>query len=127
MKIAHLLLTGLGLAAVAAGPSLAADNDACFRLSQMQGHTVADSHTLYVGVTNSRSVYRVTMSGSCLAAKTDSDPLITRDLGGSDLVCKPIDLDLAIGGMGGVSHCIVSDIQKLTPAEVAALPKKLRP
>ncbi len=127
MKIALPLLTGLALAAVAVGPSQAADNSACFRLSQMQGHTVADSHTLYVGVSGRHDVYRIGMSGACLAAKTDSDPLITRDLGGSDLVCKPIDLDLAVGGMGGVSHCIVSDIQKLSPAQVAALPKKLKP
>ena len=127
MKIALSLLTGLALAAVAAGPSLAADSSDCFRLSQMQGHTVADAHTLYVGVSGRPDVYRISMSGGCLAAKTDSDPLITRDFGGSDMVCKPIDLDLAIGGMGGVSHCIVSGIQKLTPAQLAALPKKLKP
>ena len=124
MKIALSLLSGLVLTA-AASPSLAAD--ACFRMSQMQGHTVADPSTLYVGVSGTRDVYRVAMSGSCLAGKTSSDPLITRNFGGSDLICKPIDLDLAVGGAGGVSHCIVSSITKLAPGELAALPKKLKP
>jgi len=126
MKIALSLLAGLTLAA-AAGPTLAADNGSCFRLSQMQGHTVADPHTLYVGISGRRDVYRISMSGSCLTSKFDSDPLITRSAGASDLVCRPIDLDLAVGGPGGPSHCIISDIQKLTPAELAALPKKLHP
>jgi len=127
MNTAPCLLTTLALAAAAAGPALAAPNDGCFRMSQMQGHTIAGPSTLYVGVNNSRDVYRITTSGNCLAAKNDSDPLITRVAGGSDLICKPIDLDLAVGGTGGVSHCIVSGIQKLTPGETAALPKKLKP
>ncbi len=127
MKIALSLIAGLVLTAAAATPGLAADNGACFRMSQMQGHTVADASTLYVGLSGRRDVYRITMSGACLASKTSSDPLITRNSGGSDLICKPIDLDLAVGGAGGVSHCIVSDIQKLSPPELAALPKKLRP
>jgi hypothetical protein len=126
MKIALSLITGLTLAA-AASPGHAADNSACFRMSQMQGHTVGDASTLYVGLSGRRDVYKITMSGACLAAKTSSDPLITRQSGASDLICKPIDLDLAVGGSGGISHCIVSGVQKLSPAEFAALPKKLRP
>jgi hypothetical protein len=126
MKTVLAFTAGLAVAA-AACPSLAADKGSCFRMSQMQGHTVVDGSTLYVGISGSRDVYRITTAGNCLAAKTSSDPLITRSVGGSDLVCKPIDLDLAVGGMGGPSHCIVNGIQKLTPAEVAALPKKLKP
>ena len=127
MKIVLSLLSGLVLAAVAASPGLAAEKGACFRMSEMQGHTIADASTLYVGIGGSRDVYRVAMSGNCLAGKTSSDPLITRGFGGSDLICKPIDLDLSVGGPGGVSHCIVSSITKLAPAELAALPKKLKP
>ena len=111
-----------------AGPSLAAETKAapsCFRMSQVHNHTVADAHTLYLGV-NQHDVYRVTASNGCLAAKDASDPLITRTMG-SDLICRPIDLDLRIGGMGGEVPCIVSKIEKLTLGEAAALPKKLRP
>jgi hypothetical protein len=41
-------------------------------------------------------------------------------------VCKPIDLDITVAA-AGPSKCIVSSIAKLSPAEVAALPKKMRP
>lgn len=120
MKI-PLLIAAAGLVAT----GLPAQAATCFRMHDVQGHSVVDNHTLYVSV-NRREVYRITTSNNCLAAKTRSDPLITRS-SGSDMICKPIDLDLKIGGSGGVSACIVSAIDKLTPAEVAAIPKKLRP
>jgi hypothetical protein len=123
MKPLVPLLAGLALLGAAGAASAA---DSCFRMNQVRGHSIVDPHTLYIG-TEDHAVYRVTMSGSCLAAKDSYDPLITREQAGSDLVCKPIDLDLAVGGPGGVSHCIVAGIQKLSPAEVAAIPKKQRP
>jgi hypothetical protein len=36
-------------------------------------------------------------------------------------------MDIAIGRNGFASHCIVDSIVKLTPEEVAALPRKLKP
>jgi hypothetical protein len=117
-----LLIAAAGLVAMA----LPAQAAPCFRMHDVQSHSVVDNHTLYVSV-NRRDVYRIAVSNNCFAAKSRSDPLITRSSGGSDMVCKPIDLDLKVGGSGGVSSCIVSAIDKLTPAEVAAIPKKLRP
>jgi hypothetical protein len=95
-------------------------------MHDVEGHSVVDNHTIYVAA-RGRDVYRITTSNNCFATKTRSDPLITRSSGGSDLVCKPIDLDLKVGGSGGVSPCIVSGIAKLNPAEVAAIPRKLKP
>lgn len=83
------------------------------------------AHTLYIDVAG-RDVWKIQMSNACLAAASSYDPLILTDRTGSMSVCKPIDLDLAIKS-GGVSHCIVSNLSKLTPAQVAALPRKLRP
>jgi hypothetical protein len=126
MKIAlPLLIAAAGLAA-AALPAQAAGNSTCFRMHDLENHSIVDTQTIYVGV-RGRDVYRITTSNNCFAAKSRSDPLITRVTAGNDLVCKPIELDLAVGGSGGVSHCIVSGIAKLNPAEVAAIPKKLRP
>ena len=124
MKI-QLLIAAAGLAALAL-PAQAAPERTCFRMHDVESHSVVDNHTIYV-TARGRDVYRITTSNNCFATKTRSDPLITRSSGGSDLICKPIDLDLAVGGSGGVSHCIVSGIDKLTPAEVAAVPKKLKP
>lgn len=124
MKPASFILAAAVLAGAA--PALAAPSNTCFRMSQARNHTVVDANTLYIAV-GQKDVWRITMSNSCLAAKWSSDPLITRTVGGSDMVCRPLDLDLKAGGSGGVSPCIISKIEKLTPAEVSAIPKKLRP
>lgn len=98
----------------------------CFRSSDIRNHTIADRDTLLLSV-NGKETYRVTMKGGCLAGAISSDPIITRSPPGSQIICKPIDMDIAIGRNGFASHCIVDSIAKLTPEEVAALPKKLKP
>lgn len=128
--------TLLSAASVAVGLLLAANATAapqaaspCFRTSEMRNHTVADAKTLYVGV-GAREVYRLRMSGNCLAGAHSSDPLVIATTGSTGLVCRPLDLDLGInrGGTNGfTSHCIVDSITRLTPAETALLPKKLKP
>jgi len=113
------------------GPAYAAEKvsnppaRACFYRRDIRNHTVGDAHTLYLDV-GGRDVWRVSMSNGCLAAAASSDPIILRNQTGDPSVCRPIDLDISIS-TGGVSRCIVSSIARLTPAEVAALPKKMRP
>lgn len=97
----------------------------CFYRRDVRNHTVGDNKTLYLDVAG-RDVYRIEMSNSCLAGAVSSDPLIFRNDTGGQSVCKPIDLDITVTG-AGPSKCIVSKIVKLTPTEVAALPKKMRP
>ena len=68
------------------------------------------------------------MGGSCLAGATSSDPIITEVVGGSDVVCRPIDLNLRVKtGPGFATPCIVRGITRLTPEQVAALPANVRP
>jgi len=98
---------------------------ACFRRSEVRNHTVGDAHTLYLDVAG-REVWKVQMSNSCLASAVSSDPLIFRNVQGNQTVCRPLDLDITVSA-AGPSRCIVSSIAKLSPAEVAALPKKMRP
>lgn len=102
---------------------------ACFFTRDIRNHTIGDDRTLYINV-NDRTVYRIAMEGNCLAGATSSDPIVIRNPPGSNNVCRPIDLDIGIhmsGGAGFTSRCIVRSITPLTPAEVAALPPKLRP
>jgi hypothetical protein len=105
--------------------SATATADTCFRRSDIRNHTVGGPKTLYLDVAG-RDVYRVDMSNSCLASAVSSDPLIMRNVTGGQSVCKPIDLDITVSA-AGPSKCIVSSIAKLSPAEVAALPRKMRP
>ena len=127
----RLLPLALAAAALTAGATQALAQEPaparqCFRVSQMDGHRVADPKTLYVGARN-KEVFRIDMHGACLAGANMGDPLVINTVGGNDLVCKPIDLDLKVAGTIGLSPCIVKSITKLTPAEIASLPPKLKP
>ncbi|WP_207801817.1 DUF6491 family protein [Phenylobacterium hankyongense] len=111
------------------GYSAALAPDACFRTHDIRNHTVGDDHTLYIDV-NGRDVYAIEMSGACLAGAMSNDPIIIREPPGAAIVCRPIDLDISIGRPGGggfATPCIVRDIVRLTPGQVAALPPKVRP
>lgn len=98
----------------------------CFRTSDIRNHTIGDARTLYLRVGRGE-VYRVGMSGACLAGAIDSDPLVMRQPPGSPIVCRPLDLDVGVSKGGFESPCIVGSIVRLTPAEADALPRKLKP
>jgi len=99
----------------------------CFRSHDIRNHTIVDNKTLLLSV-NRKDVYRIAVTG-CLAGAISSDPIVTRNPPGSAIVCRPLDLDIAIGRTGGSfpAQCIVDSISKLSPEQVAALPKKYRP
>ena len=123
------LSPGAAPAAPASEPAgTAATNRQCFRMSQIQNHTKADDQTLYLRIRNT-DVFRLTMAGNCLTGASTNDPLVMEPAAGVDVICRPLDLDLKVklGPGGGLSPCIIQQITKLTPEEVAALPPKVRP
>ena len=122
------------VALAASGSALAADQpapaqtSACFRVSQIDNHTKGDNQTLYLSVRNKKEFYRLDMSGSCLAGVSSVDPLVLTPTAGTDLICRPLDLDLKVRmGGGGLTPCIIKNITRLTPEQVAALPPKVKP
>ena len=124
-KLALALVCAAGVAALAA-PSHAQPTPAkseCFLRRDMQNHTVGDDHTLYFEV-NGRGVYRAVMSNACLAGETSSDPIVMRDRTGSGRICTKMDLDVRTARGTG---CIVDHYELMTPAEVAALPRRVKP
>ena len=130
MKLGLVLIAAAALAG-ATTPGLAAGKPAaagkCFYMQDVRNHTVGDDHTLYLNVGN-RSVYRVEMSNNCLGGAGASDPIVLKQRGSSN-ICQAIDLDIGarVNGGGLPSRCIVDKLVRLTPAEAAALPAKLRP
>jgi hypothetical protein len=98
----------------------------CIRSHDIRNHTVADKRTLLMNV-NGRGTYRVTMVGSCLAGAISSDPIITREPPGTSIICRPIEMDVGIVKGGFETRCIVDSIVKMSPEEVAALPRRLKP
>jgi hypothetical protein len=109
--------------AAAAGAPLAP----CFFVSQWQGWKAASPTVIYLRV-NLRDVYRADLSvGSPQLMWPGSYHLVSR-VRGSSSICGPLDLQLSLSdGRGFRQPLIVSSLTKLTPAEVAALPKKDRP
>jgi len=98
----------------------------CFYLSDWSNWRAPDSKTLYLKVRN-RDVYRVdlTHGGGLLTSPGVHLVSVVR---GSDQVCAPIDLDLRVSDGFGVAMPIMAKaITKLTPEEIAAIPKKDRP
>ena len=129
----RLILAALAAAALAA-PALAREpakpagpSNQCFRMSQIDNHTKGDDQTVYLSVRH-RDVYRLGMSGNCLAGASSNDALVMAPTAGVDLICRPLDLDIKVHtNPGMLSPCIIKDITKLTPEQVAALPPKIKP
>jgi len=131
VKVLLISTTGAAIAAALALSQPAAAQPAqgpagCFRLSDMGDHTVVDSHTLYVAM-GRKDVWRFDMTGACLAGAGPGDPLVVTPAGGMSIICKPLDLDIKVSTIGGLSPCLLNSMTKLTPHEVEAIPRKLRP
>ncbi len=100
---------------------------ACFWTNRIENFAAVDEQNLYLRVGN-HDVYRAKLFSTCL----DIDwvhhlALVSR---GSSLICEGpnLDVDVVVRGVGvGRQRCPVTDIRKLTPDEVAALPKGARP
>jgi hypothetical protein len=126
------LPTVLGLIAVSAaalavaGPSQAASQ--CFRISDMGGWRVTpDAQTMYMRM-RTRDVYEVRLRGACPSLRRIGVHLVHKVT--SDTVCTPLDFDLRVADAGvpmPAIMCPVASYRRLSPAEAAALPPKLKP
>jgi len=116
-----------GSLGLGAGPALADAQHPCFFINQWQGWHAPNANTIYIRV-NLRDIYRIDLSaGSQELTWPGSYHLVSR-VQGSDSVCGPLDLQLALAdGHGFYQPLIAKDLVKLTPDEIAALPKKDRP
>ena len=127
-----MILAATALATVAGAAAMAKSapdpnsltSGQCFRTSDIQ-NSVQVSETRLNILTIDHRYIRVDMSGRCFYPPfTDAYVLHVR---GPDIICSPIDLDLSAGPPGFKTPCIVDKLSQLTPAEVAALPKKEKP
>ncbi|MGZ3378048.1 MAG: hypothetical protein ACXU8S_15755 [Phenylobacterium sp.] len=123
MKTAAILIAAAGALSLSlpAAAQPKAENS-CFWTRDLRNHTVGGDHILYFDV-GGRSVYRVDTSDSCLAGAASSDPIVLRDRPSTGQLCNKLDWDISVRG----THCIVSDVTRLTPAEAAALPRHVKP
>ena len=100
----------------------------CFRAQDWRGSRAAGPREVYIRV-GTKDVFRLGFAQDCAGARSPGEVRITNVVSGNNEICSPVDLDITVAPIGSSfsSPCIVSDIAKLTPAEVAALPKKVVP
>ena len=123
---AHLIVAALA-AGCAAGPAAAGDRAPCFFITQWQGWKAPSPDVIYLGV-NMHDVYRVDLSAGSPQLQWPNVHLISIVRGGGDSICSAIDLDLKVSDtLGFATPLIAKSLTKLTPEEVAAIPKKDRP
>jgi hypothetical protein len=111
--------------ATAKSPAAKYDANQCFYTRMVSGFAAPDEKTLYgrVGV---RDVYRFDMFGRCPDIDWNQHlALVSRP---SSWICNGMDAEVITHAVGiGRQRCPVTAVRKLTPEEVAALPRRARP
>jgi hypothetical protein len=124
-----IILTGVLAAGAlvtlgAAGPAPAAPQHSCFWNREVNSFSAPDDHTVYVRV-GVKEVYRLDLMGACPDVQWNNGIALESRPGSS--ICSAMEATVITHSPTGPQRCAVSQLTKLTPAEVAALPKRSRP
>ena len=123
-----------------ASPALADQQHPCFFINQWEssvlvGFKAAERYlqfnghpnTVYLRV-NIKDIYRLDLSAGSEQLTWPGSYHLVSVVRGSSSICTPLDLQLAVSDSHGFYQpLIVKTITKLTPDQIAALPKKDRP
>ena len=131
MKRSRPLLTLIALTtlatpmmAIAAGPVVKAPAQVCFRPDDVENFSAPDDRTVYVKVTR-KQVYRLDLFGPC--PDVDWAQEIAIQSRGASWICSPMDATVITRSPMGPQRCAVQKMSRVTPEELAALPKRSRP
>ena len=99
----------------------------CFATNQWRGWSASPSgDTLYLRI-NLNDVYQVDLTPGSRVRHT-AGYFLVNEVRGSNWICSALDLDLEVSDhLGFRQPLIARSMRKLTPAEVAAIPRKYRP
>jgi hypothetical protein len=114
----------LSAPAVSAQPA-AADSghgNQCFYTRNINGFQAPDDRTVYIRV-GVRDIYRLGLMVGC-SGLTFRQGIGLESTPGDPWICSPIQATVVYRDTGIHNRCPVSDIHKLTPAEIAALPRR---
>jgi hypothetical protein len=133
----HIVLAALALALAAGGAAPAADKapdksaaapkgkKACFHPDFISGFAAPDENNLYIRV-GVRDVYHFEMFAPCLDMDWNEHLVLIARPG--PWICDGMDAEVISRATGlGPQRCLVRNLHKLTPEEVAALPSRARP
>ena len=124
---ASLALTvGLTGAIAEAQPKLPRTGAQCFLSRDWSSWRPSlDSRSIFLRV-GVNQVFRLDLAYACPTLQRPNARLITK-IRGSSWICHPLDIDLQVSDGFIPSPCLVKALTRLTPDEVAALPKAARP
>jgi hypothetical protein len=118
----------VGAAAIPASASFAATagERACIDTHRQSSWKAVDNKTLYISQSKD-TVYKVDFAQGCPRMQSPFAKFISTQRG-SSYICAPIDLDVKVYETPGFTvSCLATGLSKLTPAEIAALPKEAKP
>ncbi len=128
MKTRVLAAAAALLIGVAATPAVSADKPSqprqCFWNHQVNSFAAQGDRTvnLRVGV---KDYYQLELFGPCPDVDwTQKIALISR---GGSTICSGLDAEILTPSVIGSQKCMVRNVRKLSPTEVAALPKGAKP
>ena len=96
----------------------------CFWTRNADGFAAADEHTLNVRV-GVRDVYQFEMFGPC--PDIDWNQRIALVSRSGSTICTGMDAEVVTHSPIGPQRCAVRSVRKLTPEEIAALPRRAKP
>lgn len=133
MKTIHKLIAGAALSAAmamaagsaSAGPAPDGVRN-CFFVNEWRGWSSPDPSTLYLRI-NNREIYRVGLLPGGPNLDRAGYFLISQ-VRGSSSICSALDLDLSLSDHHGFKTPLFPrTLTRLSPEEIAAIPRKYRP
>jgi len=123
VALAGVAFLGAALWLAAPSASAASSKNTCFARRNVESFNAPDDHTVYLrdGV---RNIYRLDLMTSCLDLSFRQG-IGLEDQPANAFICSPLEATVVYRAAGGIpQRCPVKAIHRLTPAEVAAVPKK---
>ena len=112
------------LANAATEPAPAKTGSSCFASNTWEGWKTTDNGDALLLRINNRDIYRVDLTPGTHAVR-GADQFLVNQVRGSNFICSALDLDLTLADHFGFRQpLIATSMRKLSPAEVAAIPRK---
>lgn len=96
----------------------------CFWANRVNNFASADDRTINVRV-GVKDVYQFEMLGRCPDVDWSNQIAIVSR--GTNSICSGMDAEIVAPSPIGPQRCAVRNVRKLTPAEIAALPRRAKP
>ncbi len=120
------VIASRGHAQPAPATAAAKPQNQCFYSRNINGFNAPDDRTLYIRV-GVNEIYRLDLMNDCTGLTFRQDIALNDEPGGDAFICSPIQATVTYREAGIRERCPVTAMHRLTPAEIAAVPKKFLP